>query len=88
MAEDTGNVITVYPNPTNGQIKIEVEDLKHITISNILGQTIYEGNANGDTFEYNFGKHDSGLYLIKIETANGMVAKKISVVRWTLYKTR
>lgn len=81
VAEDTGNVITVYPNPTNGQIKIEVEDLKHITISNILGQTIYEGNANGDTFEYNFGKHDSGLYLIKIETANGMVAKKISVVR-------
>ena len=80
---DEGNdiVMSVYPNPTNGQIKIEVEGLKHITISNILGQTIYEGNANGDTFEYNFGKHDSGLYLIKIETANGMATKKISVVR-------
>ena len=79
--EQKGITVSVYPNPTNNQVKIEAEDLRHITISNLLGQTIYEGNASGDTFEYDFGKHDSGLYLIKIETANGMVAKKISVVR-------
>lgn len=80
---DEGNdsVMSVYPNPTNGQIKIEAEDIKHITINNTLGQVIYEGNANGDAFEYDFGKHDSGLYLIKIETANGMATKKISVGR-------
>ena len=81
VAEDNRNVITVYPNPTKGNIIVEAENLKHITISNTLGQTIFEGNASGDTFEYNFGKHGAGLYLIRIETANGIVVKKVSVTQ-------
>ena len=79
--ENESSSAAIYPNPTNGQITIKAEGLKHITISNTLGQVIYESNASGDTFEYDFGKHDSGLYLIKIETAKGMAVKKISVVR-------
>lgn len=81
LEEADENIISIYPNPSTSKLKIEAEDIKHITISNILGQTVFEGNANGDAFEYDFGKHDSGLYLIKIETANGMATKKISVVR-------
>ena len=73
--------VSVYPNPTNGKVTIEVEGLKHITISNLLGQTIFEGNASGNAFEYDFGKQGTGLYLIRIETANGVAEKKISVVR-------
>lgn len=79
--EQTYDMSQVYPNPTKGNIIIEAEGIKHITISNTLGQTIYESQVSGDVVEYDFGKHDSGLYLIKIETANGMVANKISVVR-------
>lgn len=71
----------IYPNPTSGQVKIEVEDLKHITISNLLGQVVYEGKACGNTFEYDFGKHGEGLYLIRIETESGVAVKKVSVAR-------
>ena len=73
---------SVYPNPTNGQVKIEAMDLKHITISNMLGQCIYEGNAIGNAFEYDFSKHKAGIYLIRIKTESGVVTKKVSVPRW------
>ena len=73
--------VSVYPNPTNGQVKIEAENMKHITISNMLGQTIYDGNASGNAFEYDFSKHEAGIYLIRIETAHGVAVKKASVTR-------
>lgn len=73
--------IALYPSPTKGQVKIEAEGIKHITISNMLGQVVYNGKTNGNAFEYDFGKHGMGLYLIRIETANSVVMKKVSVVR-------
>lgn len=73
--------VSVYPNPTNGQIRIEAEDLKHITISNMLGQVVYDGNVSGITFEYDFSNRETSIYLIRIETANGVAVKKVSVTR-------
>lgn len=73
--------ILMYPNPTNGQVKIEAEGIKHITISTMLGQVIYEGKASDNAFEYDFSKHGVGLYLIRIETSSGLAVRKISVVR-------
>ena len=73
--------VSIYPNPTNGHGRIEAEDLKHISISNMLGQTIFDGNASGNEFEYDFSKHKAGIYLIRIETASGVVVKKVSVTR-------
>lgn len=81
VEEEGWNLVTVYPNPTTGRIKIEAEDLKHISVSNMLGQTIYDGNANGNEFTYDLGKHGAGLFLIRIETANGVAVKKVSVTR-------
>ena len=79
--ESMGSNCRIYPNPTNGQVRIEAEGLKHIIISNMLGQQIFNGSANGDAFEYDFGKHGAGLYLVSIETANGVAVKKVSVVK-------
>ena len=70
---------SVYPNPTTGLVKVEAENLKQITISNMLGQQIYNGKATGNEFEYDFGRHGKGLYLIRIETTNGVAVKKVSV---------
>ena len=79
--DENGGVapVSVYPNPTNGHIKIEAEDLKHVSICNMLGQTVYEGKACGNAFEYDFNGHGAGLYLVRIETANGVVVKRVSV---------
>ncbi len=80
-SEDSENVASIYPNPTNGQMKIEVESIEYITISNELGQVIYEGKASGNTFEYDFSRHEAGAYLIMIETENGIITKRVFVTR-------
>ena len=81
IGESNSIVASVYPNPTNGQVKIEAEDLKQITISNMLGQVIYEGKASGNEFAYDFSQHGEGVYLIRIETASGLVTKRVVVTR-------
>jgi len=70
---------SVYPNPITGMVKVEAENLKHITISNMLGQVIYNGYSSGNEIAYDFSNHKPGLYLIRIETTNGVVVKKASV---------
>ena len=80
--DENGSIlVSIHPNPTSGQVRIEAENLKHITISNMLGQRIYESKANGNEFAYNFGKHGAGIYLVHIETANGVAVKKVSVTQ-------
>lgn len=81
VSEFTEDKCKVYPNPTNGNVIIEAEGLRNITISNMLGQIIYEGNASGNAFEYDFSKHKTGIYLIHIETESGVVTKKVTVER-------
>lgn len=81
ISENEEPFISIYPNPTNGQIKIEAQDLKHITISNLLGQCIYEGKASDNEFIYDFSKQGEGVYLIRIETSNGVVTKRVVVTR-------
>ena len=72
---------SVYPNPTTGLVKIEAEDLKHITISNMLGQVFYQGKASGGIFEYDFNGSETGIYFIVIETASGITTKRVVVTR-------
>ena len=71
----------VLPNPTNGKVTIEAENLKHITISNILGQVIYDGKASANEFAYDFSGYEAGVYLIRIETTSGVATKRVVVTR-------
>ena len=72
---------SVYPNPTASFVKIEAENIKHITISNMFGQIIYDGNASGNEFAFDFSGYEAGVNLIRIETINGVGTKRVVVTR-------
>ena len=69
----------VYPNPTNGMIKVEAENMKNISIFNMLGEKVFESSANGDTFEYDFSHQGAGMYFIKVETSKGIETMKVTI---------
>ena len=69
----------VYPNPTNGKVTIEAENIKNISIFNILGEKVFESPASGDVFEYDFSHQSAGIYLLKVETAKGIETKRVIV---------
>ena len=78
---EVGNVISaVYPNPTNGVVRIEAENIKNVSVYNSLGQIIFENAANGDAFEYDFSGQEAGVYFIKVETNKGVDIKKVTVL--------
>ena len=79
VSETSGIVTAVYPNPTEGMTKIEAENMKNISIFNILGERVFESSAYGDTFEYDFSHQGVGMYFIKVETTKGIETMKVTV---------
>ena len=70
---------TVYPNPTNGALKIEAENMEGISIYNMLGDKLFEAPSSGNVFEYDFSQHEVGIYLVRIQTEKGTVTKRVVV---------
>ncbi len=77
VAENTYNSnIHVYPNPFVNQIHIKAEEpLKQVKIYDILGKLLLKENINFQQID--MSSLQSGIYLIKIETYSGIIAKKM-----------
>ena len=71
--------VSVYPNPTIGTLCIETGNIETISIYNILGEKLYEVTANSSRFEYDFGPHGSGVYIVRIQTNKGIATKRVVV---------
>jgi uncharacterized protein YjdB len=64
--------ISVYPNPTYGDVIIEGLSISStITIFNIQGSIIEQIKVNGNRANINLNNYQSGLYLIRV-TNNGL----------------
>ena len=75
---DFTNKISIYPNPVNSLVTISGENLLKIEIFNIMGQTVFSMICNADKNTINIANLNSGIYLIKVRTANGKdFAKRI-----------
>ena len=77
VEESTAN-INLYPNPTNGLLNIEGQGRMHISIANLLGQMLQEAISEGST-TLDLSCYESGMYLIRIETENGVMVQKVNV---------
>ena len=78
VEENTDESINVYPNPNNGLLNVSGNGTMHITVSDLLGQKIMEVNVEGHT-TLDLNGNESGIYLVRIENANGVKVQKISL---------
>ncbi|MBI9039536.1 MAG: T9SS type A sorting domain-containing protein [Bacteroidales bacterium] len=70
------NEILIYPNPANDIINISsTDEIKNVSIFNYVGQKIFNGNSN----QINSSNFETGIYLIRIETNNGIETQKITI---------
>ena len=79
VAENSINA-RIYPNPTNGNLRIEAQDLNTVEVYNLVGQKVYEENIIGDECVINMKEFGSGIYMVKIQALNGSTTQKISVI--------
>lgn len=66
------NEIVVYPNPTEGYLSINVDNLEHYTVSviNSKGQTVIQKDCNGNE-TIDIRNQPAGQYLINIHSSDG-----------------
>jgi hypothetical protein len=72
--------IRIFPNPASDMITIQAtEEINSVTVLNYAGQVIQSSEVNARETSLNSSNWSSGIYFIKIETANGTQMKRISV---------
>lgn len=79
--ENMLNDMMIYPNPTRGGLNIMAEGITRITISNTLGQVVYDINANSNEEIVDMSQYEAGVYMIRVMTEKGVSTRRITVVK-------
>ena len=73
--------ISVYPNPTSGNVNIVALGMNHITVLNALGQVVYDADAEGNMAVLDMNQYQAGVYMVRVTTENGESVKRVNVVK-------
>ncbi len=72
--------IVMFPNPTYNQISIESANrIEQIRIFDMNGKSVLSLNPHLNKVQLNLDFLETGLYLVNIETENGMSIQKLSI---------
>jgi hypothetical protein len=76
------NLLSVYPNPSNGELKIKAEQVMDLHLVNELGQVIksIQLNANNN-YETTLNELSAGIYFITGIHQNSQINQKIIVTK-------
>ena len=81
VEEMESSSVSVFPNPTTSRFTVEGQGLKHVTVYNMVGQMVYEMECQGESVDINLNDVESGVYMVRVSTANGDVTKRITIIR-------
>ncbi|MBO4575292.1 MAG: T9SS type A sorting domain-containing protein [Bacteroidales bacterium] len=68
---DWNGKVEVYPNPTDGILTINGDNLQTIEVVNILGQTVLKTSGETGEVTVDLENRPSGIYLLKLTDAKG-----------------
>ena len=75
---ENNDSVSVYPNPTTGNVNIAAPGLSHITVLNTLGQVIYNSDADGNMTTLDMSQYQTGIYMVRVTNENGESVRLIS----------
>jgi gingipain R/gingipain K len=74
--------VNVYPNPANNYINVNASsNISNVEVYTISGQKVGDFTANGTQTVISTANLSNGMYLMRINTENGVINNKFSVVR-------
>ena len=80
--EENNSEVSVYPIPANNVVNVNAtSNISNVEVYTISGQKVGDFTANGTTTSINTESLSTGMYLMKINTENGVINKKFSVAR-------
>jgi len=84
ISDPNGNEgsFNLYPNPANDHVYITTSgDLKRVTVYNALGQLVMDEITTGKQYELSTTSYTIGVYLVRVETAQGVTTRTLTVQR-------
>ena len=79
---EDNNVLTLFPNPSNGIFTIELADFNSesdITIYNIIGGVVKSFKTKETTTTVDLSSYSAGIYLVDLKNDNKKIVKRIIV---------
>lgn len=74
--------VSVYPIPANNVVNVNAaSNISNVEVYTISGQKVGDFTANGRTTSINTENLSAGMYMMKVNTENGVINKKFSVAR-------
>ena len=84
IAENAGNNVLIYPNPTNGNVTVFVNlnlnEEVTVSVTDMMGKELMilnRGDLTSQQFEVNLSDYSSGVYFIKVQTATNTYLEKL-----------
>ena len=76
--DDTGMILSVYPNPANDIITLEAAELSgtSIRVINTLGEVLLKDTERSHSRTLHIGSLTGGVYFIVVEAANAITVRK------------
>ena len=73
--------ISIYPNPTNGQLTIDMTnvgvDIQSVQLIDVTGRVITIGTLVNGKVVFNLTNETAGVYFVKINTSVGTITRKV-----------
>ena len=79
--DENNDKVALFPNPTTGNVTIQANGMRRITVVSVLGQVVYDTELNADNYVLNMGQFNAGLYMVRVYTENGMAVKRVTVMQ-------
>ncbi|MCD4734799.1 MAG: T9SS type A sorting domain-containing protein [Bacteroidales bacterium] len=72
--------VMIYPNPVSDYLNISSDDnIIKVELVNLMGQVIYTQLVDNNNHNINLSNVMNGVYIIKVDTKNGTVTRRIAV---------
>ena len=78
--KSNGEELSIYPNPTKGQLllkNIEIKEIIKVTIFDNIGRRTLDINNLNPNSSIDISNLSKGIYFIRVETNNSVITKKI-----------
>ena len=69
--------VKLYPNPTSGQLSVEVEKMTSVSVYDLVGQCVLQTPAEKSQVTLDMSQLQNGIYFVKVNTANGSIVQRV-----------
>ncbi|MBK9192868.1 MAG: T9SS type A sorting domain-containing protein [Crocinitomicaceae bacterium] len=81
LTENNLGAVEMYPNPTNGNLTVDLSDVESEVVSvelrDVTGRIISSTTIINNKVNFNLNGESSGIYFVKVNGTNGSITRKI-----------